>query len=181
MESTVGNHTVLKKKDHLELHLESGLVSKLDLIDAWIFEVFTSFADNNGHVSCSRQLTTPYGQVKQTCFMHRLIINKSLGEAGKRSQVDHKNRDRADNRRANLRFATHQQNNVNRTIKDPNLTGYRGVRHASHTKKRFVCFVAHKYYGTFNNPKLAAQKYDEVAKSLWGDFAVLNFPDNIKT
>lgn len=42
-------------------------------------------------------------------------------------KLDHKNRVRTDNRLANLRLATNQQNSLNQTVRRDNTSGIRGV------------------------------------------------------
>src|SRR5690242_18564371 len=54
-------------------------------------------------------------------FMHHVIRPPKEG-----FEVDHKNRNRADNRSSNLRYATASQNRANRVFSNP--WGYRGVR-----------------------------------------------------
>ena len=56
--------------------------------------------------------------------MHRLILE--LGEGDKRFG-DHGNLDTLDNRRENLRVATHAQNEQNKTKLSNNTSGFKGV------------------------------------------------------
>lgn len=49
--------------------------------------------------------------------------------------IDHENNDGADNRIANLRAATYQQNTSNRSKQSNNTTGYPGVRFREHHGK----------------------------------------------
>ncbi len=44
----------------------------------------------------------------RTAYFHRLVMGAKKGQI-----VDHKSRDKSDNRRRNLRFVTHQQNILN--------------------------------------------------------------------
>lgn len=50
---------------------------------------------------------------KKIYYMHQIL----LGESPKGMQCDHINRDKLDNRRANLRFVTPQENILNRSVK----------------------------------------------------------------
>jgi len=93
--------------------------------------------------------------------------------------VDHINCDGLDNRRANLRLATRQQNKCNSR---PRLRGgtsrYKGVFWAKDRKKwrASVSFNGKtKYLGGFDNEIEAAKVRDVAAKKYHGQFAWLNF------
>ena len=49
---------------------------------------------------------------KKTIRLHQFLIGKKQGKI-----IDHINRNKLDNRRKNLRFVTHQQNQRNRSVK----------------------------------------------------------------
>jgi hypothetical protein len=96
--------------------------------------------------------------------------------------VDHKNGAGLDNRSENLRKATHSQNTHNsRKIKNTS-SQFRGV---SFAKKRGLwetqITVERKkiFLGRFKNEIDAALAYDAAAKKYCGEFARLNFPDNV--
>jgi hypothetical protein len=92
---------------------------------------------------------------------------------------DHKNRNRLDNRKENLRTASRTQNSQNRFRENKN--GYKGVRISSAKtrsyrariiiNKREICL------GSFPTAREAAQAYDEAAILGFGEFACLNLPD----
>lgn len=109
---------------------------------------------------------------RSTIYMHRLILGAVPGEF-----VDHINRDGLDNRRVNLRLATIGQNNTNR-ITRAGASGFRGVYK---TKDKFSARIwkdgRSRSLGSFQNPAEAARAFDDAARKIHGDFAVLNFPE----
>lgn len=82
------------------------------------------------------------GSATGKVYMHRLLLGVS-GDL----HSDHRNRDRLDNRRANLRAVTQAQNNQN-VSKRPGLTSrYRGVRlHASGRWSAQVHIAGRQHY-----------------------------------
>ncbi len=88
-------------------------------------------------------------------------------------QIDHKNRNKLDNRMSNLRAATSGQNNHN--IESKNKTGYRGVHK---DKKKYNARIKYKgeEYGVYGleTKEEAALAYNELAIKYYGDFAQLN-------
>ena len=111
--------------------------------------------------------------------MHRLIMAHRRGSPLPRAlQVDHINRDRTDNRRRNLRYATRTQNQANKHKPKNNKSGYKGVsRHQTKWEVRIKYGAKKLYLGLYDNPFTAAQVYDCAARLLYHDFAGVNFPD----
>lgn len=87
--------------------------------------------------------------------------------------VDHKNGNKLDNRRANLRFATQRQNTWNRAPKRHTRTGLKGVKVK---RDRFEAVIQKTYIGTFATAHDAARAYDAAALQRYGEFARTNFP-----
>lgn len=115
-----------------------------------------------------------YGNGKSRIIaMHHSVLPQKVGV-----EVDHRFGDGLDNRRRNLRYATHSQNMNNRTVGYNPASGFRGVRERisgwqagiSENRKRV-------YLGIFPTAREAAIAYDAKAKELHGEFACLNFPE----
>lgn len=98
--------------------------------------------------------------------VHRLIMGNPEGK-----QIDHINRNRLDNRKSNLRLATHTENNWNKEIK-----GLVGVS-LDIRDGRYRTRVGNKTYGSYSDKKIAALVYDRVVRRDRGEFAILNYPN----
>lgn len=90
--------------------------------------------------------------------------------------MDHINRNKTDNRIANLRSCEHFENAAN---KGPLVHGkYRGVFKEGNRWR--VIITKHKLQyckGSYLTPEDAAKAYDHWARIMHGEFAFLNFPD----
>lgn len=88
--------------------------------------------------------------------------------------IDHINRNRADNRIANLRMATQSQNNVNSAIRSDNSTGHKGVVFDA-GRGRFRAYIVQKgkqkHLGRFRLFEDACSAYDRAASEMFGEFA----------
>lgn len=108
-------------------------------------------------------------------FIHRIILARILGrELQKDELVDHANGNTLDNRRENLRLATHKQNMSNRKMHRNNVSGYKGIYwEASRGKYRATIRFSGKnvFIGRYNTPQEAHAAYCEKAKELYGEFA----------
>lgn len=123
------------------------------------------------------------GDVGGKCIlMHREIFKIS---GGNKIQVDHINGDGLDNQKNNLRLCSNQQNNCNKSKYKTNTSGYKGVTFDKNSKrqKRWMAQITFSgkrlALGYFKDRLDAAKAYDEKAKELFGQFAVLNFNANV--
>jgi len=96
--------------------------------------------------------------------------------------VDHEDRNIHNLQRNNLRYATTQQNLFNRKMQRRASSGYIGVYATGpNFKKPWQASIRkdNKVYslGCFHNAENAARARDKKAIELFGEFAVLNFPN----
>jgi len=89
------------------------------------------------------------------------------------SNIDHKNKDRSDNRIENLRLATVSQNGGNQKHQTGRSSKYKGVSWHKRDKV-WRCNFKSRHVGTFLTEELAAEAYNERAKEFYGEFASLN-------
>lgn len=107
--------------------------------------------------------------------MHRVIL-----DAPKGLLVDHINGNGLDNQKSNLRLATNSQNICNSRLRSDNTSGYRGVSwNSSHGKWVATAVINGKQrqLGSSDDPVECAKLYDETAYNEYGEFALLNFPN----
>jgi hypothetical protein len=110
-----------------------------------------------------------------TIRLHREIMNAPKGLV-----VDHINGDSLDNRRANLRLATHSQNSCNKRKRKNTTSQFRGVCFCKAKGKWDANInLAGKriWLGSFDSEIEAGKAYDVAAKKYHGEFARLNFPE----
>ena len=101
-------------------------------------------------------------------YMHRLILNTP-----KNLVTDHKNLNKLDNTRDNLRNVTRSQNCFNKSLLSKNISGHRGVYWDKQTNKwRVIIGINHKTinFGRFINKIDAILTYRKVIKKYYGEF-----------
>jgi hypothetical protein len=114
-------------------------------------------------------------------LMHRAIMMRH-GWSGE-GQVDHVDGNGLNNCKSNLRSCNSVENGRNRGPQTNNKSGYKGV--SKHTQyERWVAQIKingkQTYLGVFIDSRDAALVYDEAARQHFGEFAVLNFPNEVK-
>jgi hypothetical protein len=109
--------------------------------------------------------------------LHRLIAAPQPGQV-----VDHINGNPLDNRRCNLRACAHRDNIRNQRARSDGTSKYRGVSFNSRTGKWVAGIkdaTGRRHLGYFAVEEGAARAYDREALVLFGEFARLNFPEEV--
>jgi len=156
--------------DTREIPLTRGLVA---IVDADDYEWLNQWKWCDGHGYAVRT-----DENRKHVRMHRAILNASEGV-----QVDHINGNRRDNRRSNLRLCSHAENGRNRRKQRPQSRSiFKGVSfHKATSKWRSYLRVEWHllHLGLFASEIEAAKAYDVAALAYHGDFAKLNFPNEV--
>jgi hypothetical protein len=157
------------------IYLGEGKFTLVDSQDYYRLKNFNWWVKGNGtNLYAARNSITSTLRNK-TVYLHRQIMDPPPGLV-----VDHKNGDSLDNRRANLRLATHQENMRNRRKRKNTSSQYIGV-HFDKRKRRWAAHIRYNgkkiWLGYFDSEIEAARAYDAAAKKYHIEFARLNFPE----
>ena len=131
-------------------------------------------------LKCDRNGTVQYyargskiGGPRNCVLMHRLIMGFPDGN------IDHKNGDKLDNQKHNLRVATVSQNMANSRKKRNASSRFKGVTWCK-TTLQWRCRIGFDgetiNLGRFDSDEAAAEAYDRAAIELFGEFSNTNFP-----
>jgi hypothetical protein len=100
--------------------------------------------------------------------MHREVLGLQRGD---KLQGEHRNHNTLDNRRSNLRIATHSENMYNRRLNSNSSCGLKGVtRHGKHWRAQIQVNKKHMVIGQYRTPEEAHLAYCEKSKELHGGF-----------
>lgn len=162
---------IKKQNDCYVLELPLGTVY-FDAVDLGLIQSRKWHISRTGYLTTSAK--TSDGEPTSKVF-HKLI-----GEEFASNYVDHKNLNKLDNRRENLRLCTPSGNARNRgkIHKSNNVSKYKGLRRRKNRWRAFI-MVDYKeiYLGSFVKETDAAAAYDRAALKYHGEFANLNFPN----
>jgi hypothetical protein len=110
-------------------------------------------------------------------YLHRFLLEAPLDQ-----RVDHRNGNPLDNRKANLRLATHQQNMFNRRKaqtygRKPTASSFKGVtwdKSCGRYKAQIMKDGVNHNLGHFMDERSAAMAYARAAQEMFGEFAYTN-------
>lgn len=143
------------------IHLTNGSVT---LVDACDFDKLSAFVwhDREGYV-CR-------WSAHKLVRMHRVVMGLGLTDPRK---VDHRNTNKHDNRRGNLRIATQGQNSINRGASANNASGLKGASFHRATGK-FQASIRNvgkrKHLGYFATAEAAHAAYMSASREMHGEF-----------
>lgn len=155
------------------VHLSRGKHAIIDVADWPLVSRFVRrWSYSNGYAATMREVN---GRLRSVSI-HRLI----MGLDG--PHVDHENRNKLDCRRSNLRVATVAQNgqNARHDNRRGKTSAFKGVSWSTNCKRwtAYICANGrHRRLGSYDVERDAALAYDQAARVLHGEFAVLNFPN----
>ncbi len=115
----------------------------------------------------------PKNKPKRTIHMHRVVAARK----GIKGRVDHRDQNKLNNQRRNIRAADYSQNGANRGAQRDNTSGFKGVYR---DKSTGMWRAQLKYHGKwvyrelFTTKIAAARAYNKAAKRYFGKFASLN-------
>lgn len=152
------------------IQLQNGHEAIVDLNDLELVKQFHWYAHKSGN--------THYVRTKKNGrhTLHRLLMQPLKNEV-----VDHINGNGLDNRRANPRNVSSQQNSFNTRKQSGTSSRFKGL-YFEKNKGKWKAQIGHNYkrfhLGYFDNEFEAALAYDKRALELFGPYARLNFPGN---
>jgi hypothetical protein len=143
-----------------------GYPIEVDDEDAWRVLAHSwwvsSSPQTDGHIICFSAKID--GKIIK---LHRFITGDPAGLV-----VDHRDGNRLNNRKANLRVCTVKENNMNLGLTRRNKSGYRGVSFSKQAGKYRATISLDKrqlHLGYFERADLAAAAYEEAAEVFYGD------------
>ena len=148
--------------------LTRGHVATIDAADVETVLPFSWYAHVREHLVYAIAQTKNTAGKQQALYMHTLILQPPRGRI-----TDHIDGNGLNNRRDNLRAATHGENKYNSRVYKNSQSGTKGVMPTK--QGTWTAQIRHErrkhYLGTFKTQEEAKRAYEEAAASLHGDYA----------
>ena|SRR5258707_3893942 len=161
--------------EYKTIQLSRGKQTIVDAEDFGWLSKWKWYCDNRDYAQRDVVISQKSPRIVKKIPMHKEIMKVS---GGREIIVDHKNRDRLDNRKQNLRLCTMQQNVMNVPIyKNKKSSRYKGVFRGKDSKKYKVMIGFNGkliHIGVFESEMDGAKAYNEAALKYFGEFASLN-------
>jgi hypothetical protein len=150
-------------REHYALDVETGVLTRKTTVGKYLAGSEVGAASNRDY----RKMRIH----RKNYLVHRIIFAIHHGRWPE-GEVDHINRNRQDNRPANLREATRAQNRFNIPMRCNNTSGFKGVTRSGN---RWAASIrannkSHRL-GSFSTPEEASAAYEAAAARLHGEFA----------
>lgn len=153
----------------IQIPLTQNQFAIVDEIDADLKDLRWQI-NNGGYAIRSFRKDKKYGKI----IMARVILSRMLGrELTSDEYADHKDLNRLNNSRSNLRLASKAENNRNTKLRKDNTSGYKGVKWIANRGKWEAEIHAdyHSYFlGHFDTPEEAFEAYKRGAEKYHGEF-----------
>lgn len=131
-------------------------------------------AEDLHFVTAHRWRVDPGGYVRAGSGQDVLLLHRLIAGASGNEIVDHRNGDKLDQRRANLRKCTNTENLRNRKRHANNRSGYKGVYFSKGKWRAQIRCDGEKHnLGSHASPEEAYLHYCVAAAALHGEFARL--------
>lgn len=146
------------------MYTSKGETFTIDLEDFWRIKDWYCSIDKKGYVVCEKE--------GKRIKLHRLIMNAPKGLV-----VDHKNHDKSNNCKSNLRLATNAENSRNKKASKNNISGYAGVIYIKTSQKWRAFITVDKkniILGLYENIQDAIKARIEAEDKYYGEFGYHN-------
>jgi hypothetical protein len=162
------NRLIRIEGDVAYVTLTKGHTAVIDAVDVPLVKGLYWCAKVEGNTAYAARNDRSNGKNRMV-RMHRVLL-----DAPDNMEVDHIDGDGLNNRRSNLRLATHTDNMRNRRTQKNNQSGIKGV---SRSRRSWIAQIRvngkNRYLGTFPTAESAHAAYAAAAKELHGKFARL--------
>lgn len=146
-------------------YTSNGETFYFDLDDYNLIKDYSWYKTKHGYIE-----TSIYKDKKK----HKILLHRLVCQPLSHLQVDHINHDRTDNRKANLRCCSNQENSMNRVLKSTNTSGTTGV-YWNKCKQKWVAYLnkngIHYHLGYFDDKQNAIQARHNAEIAYFQDFA----------